>query len=63
MTGQDKDKNCWGCVHRASRMRGSTPRSWCKKYHTTTTVRCIDYIYKPKAIDLALRFVKRMGIK
>jgi hypothetical protein len=56
-------KNCWGCIHRASRMRGTTPRSWCKKYHTVTTGRCIDYLYKPKAIDQALRFFKRMAIK
>ena len=62
MTGQDK-KNCWGCIHRASRMRGTTPRSWCKKYKTTTAERCLDYCYKPKAIALALQFVKRMAIK
>ena len=46
-------------------MRGTKPRSWCKRYHTVTNERCLDYIFKPKAIDLALRFVKRMsaGIK
>ena len=59
---EDK-KNCWGCVHRASRIRVSRPRSWCKKYHTTTDTRCIDYIYKPKAISIALQFVKRLAIK
>jgi hypothetical protein len=56
-------KNCWGCVHRASRMRGSTPRSWCKRYKTTTTERCIDYTYKPKAVSQALQWFKRMAIK
>ena len=53
-------RNCWGCVHRKSRMRGTEPRSWCGKYKTVTAVRCIDYRYKPTAIDLALRFFKRM---
>jgi hypothetical protein len=62
VSGADK-KTCLGCVHRASRMRGTTPRSWCKKYRTVTHERCIDYIFKPKAIDLALRFIKRMAIK
>lgn len=62
MTGNDT-KNCWGCVHRMSRMRGSAPRTWCKKYHTPTNVRCLDYCYKPKAISLALAFVRRMAIK
>jgi hypothetical protein len=62
MTEQVK-KTCWGCIHRASRLRGSTPRSWCKKYKTTTSTRCIDYIYKPKAIAQAMAFVKRLAIK
>ena len=57
------NKNCWGCVHRASRMRGTTPRTWCKKYKTTSNERCLDYCYKPKAISIALAFVKRMAIK
>jgi hypothetical protein len=60
MTTEEK-KSCFGCVHRASRMRGTTPRSWCKKYHTVPAQRCIDYCYKPKAVSLALRFVKAMG--
>ena len=59
----NETKNCWGCIHRASRLRGTTPRSWCKKYKTTTSERCLDYVYKPKAIDIALRFVRRMSIK
>lgn len=59
MTGQNK--NCWGCVYRRSRLRGHEPRSLCGKYKTVTDQRCIDYCYRPKAIDLALRFVKRMG--
>lgn len=58
MTGQHK--NCWGCVHRKSRMRGTEPRSWCGKYKTTTNERCIDYCYRPKAIAQALTFFKRM---
>ena len=61
MTGQAK--NCWGCVHRMSRMRGHEPRSWCGKYHTVTTERCIDYLYKPKAIDRALTWFKRMAAR
>jgi hypothetical protein len=56
-------KNCWGCVHRVSRIRGSTPRSWCGKYHTFASVRCIDYQFKPKAVERALRFVKRMAAR
>ena len=59
MTGQVK--TCYGCIHRASRMRGTTPRSWCKRYKTVTNVRCEDYLYKPKAVSLALNFFKRMG--
>ena len=56
----DQIKNCWGCVHRKSRLRGTEPRSWCGKFKTVTNARCIDYLYKPKAVDLALRFFKRM---
>lgn len=61
MTGQDKAKTCFGCAHRSVRIRGSIPRSWCSKYHCRTEERCIDYIFKPKAVELALRFVKRLG--
>ncbi len=56
-------KNCYGCIHRASRMRGTTPRTWCKKYKTTTTQRCLDYKNKTKAIAQALACVKRLAIK
>ena len=62
MTGNGK-RTCYGCVHRKSRMRGNEPRNWCGKYHTATSERCIDYCYRPKAIDLALRFFARMGRK
>jgi hypothetical protein len=44
-------------------MRGSTPRTWCKKYKTTASDRCLDYRNKHKAIAAALQFVKRMAIK
>ena len=56
-------KNCWGCAHRTSRIRGSKPRNWCKKYHTATDTRCIDYCYKPKAVAQALQWFKRMAIR
>ena len=56
-------ETCLGCIHRATRFRGTTPRSWCKRYKTATTVRCLDYRFKAKAIDLALRYVKQIAIK
>lgn len=63
MTGQDKAKTCWGCIHRASRIRGSTPRTWCKRYHIVTNMRCEDYRHKQRAIAAAMRFVKSLGGK
>jgi hypothetical protein len=63
MTGTDCQKTCFGCVHRASRIRGSVPRSWCKLYHRPTDKRCEDYRNKSAAIEAALRYVKQMGIK
>lgn len=58
-----QEKTCWGCVHRATRLRGAVARSWCQKYRTATNARCLDYLYKPKAIGRALRFVKLLSIK
>lgn len=63
MTGAALVKNCWGCVHRSSRLRGSTPRSWCGKYHTVTSTRCADYTYKPKAVETVLRYLRRTSLK
>jgi len=54
------EHTCWGCIHRKSRLRGAEPRSWCGKYKTVTNNRCIDYVFKRKAIRQALDFFKRM---
>lgn len=54
-------KNCWGCVHRVSRLRGTTPRTWCARFKIVTNTRCADYRFKPSAVDAAMLFLRRMG--
>ena len=54
---------CTGCAQCQRRFRSTTPRLWCKRYHTPAVARCIDYRTKRSAIDTALDYLKRTSLK
>lgn len=54
---------CTGCAQSQRRFRSTTPRLWCKRYHTPALARCIDYRSKSSAIKAAIDYLKRSSIK